>query len=541
MLKRLSQKARGQVQALLTRLTQMLRHRRRGETYPAQGLTRNVVSLSSSLSFDRESEPQGEPRGRQVWENGASEGRSVIDRIGIALPATSSHAQAGRLPFGLGSRASLQTTQQQEFVEQGVAARTAGASLRSECEWRQINWRRAHRNVRRLQIRIVKAEQAQKKRKVRALQRILVRSFGGRAVAVKRVTTNRGKQTPGVDNVVWDTPEKKARAIEDLREQTRRPQPLRRITIPKSSGGVRPLGIPTMHDRAMQALHLLALEPLAETRADPNSYGFRPARSTADAIQQCFTMLARKTSAQWVLEGDIRACFEGISHEWLLANVPMDKAQLAKWLKAGYVEAGNWYPTAAGTPQGGIISPVLANLTLDGLEQELNAQFAPTKTLASRHQVHLIRYADDFIITSRTKELLEEEVKPLVERFLAARGLELSATKTRLTHIDEGFDFLGVNIRKFAGKLLTQPAKKNVQAVLDKVRAEIKAHPQARAGDLIVKLSPSIRGWANYHRHGASWRTFWRVDWQINQALWRWARRRHRKKTGAWVAKIYFP
>ena len=186
-----------------------------------------------------------------------------------------------------------------------------------------------------LQIRIVKAEQGQKKRKVRALQRILVRSLGGRALAVKRVTTNRGKQTPGVDKVVWDTPEKKMQAIEDLREQTGRPQPLRRVSIPKSNGGVRALGIPTMHDRARQALHLLGLEPLAETRADPNSYGFRPARSTADAIDQCFGMLARKTSAQWVLEGDIRACFDGISHDWLLANVPLDKAMLAKWLKAG--------------------------------------------------------------------------------------------------------------------------------------------------------------------------------------------------------------
>ena len=423
----------------------------------------------------------------------------------------------------------------------GAAAMTAGASRRQPLDWRQINWRRAQRNVRRLQIRIVKAEQERKKRKVRALQRILVRSSSGRAVAVRRVTTNRGKQTPGVDQVVWDTPEKKTQAVADLREQTQRPQPLRRVSIPKSSGGKRHLGIPTMHDRAMQALHLLGLEPLAEARADPNSYGFRSARSTADAISQCFGMLSRKTSAQWVLEGDIRACFDGISHEWLLANVPVDKARLAEWLKAGYVEEGNWYPTEAGTPQGGVISPVLANLTLDGLERELNAKFARTKTLASRTQVHLIRYADDFLITGRTKELLEEEVKPVVEGFLAARGLELSPTKTRVTQIEEGFDFLGVNIRKFDGKLLTQPSQKNVKAMLGKVRAEIKAHPQARAGDLIVKLNPIIRGWANYHRHGASWRTFWRVDWQISQALWRWARRRHRKKTAAWVTKKYYP
>lgn len=423
----------------------------------------------------------------------------------------------------------------------GAAAMTAGASLRKPMEWRQVNWRRAHRNVRRLQIRIVKAEQQQKKRKVRALRRILVRSWSGRAVAVKRVTTNRGKQTPGVDKVVWDTPEKKMQAIEDLREQNTNPQPLRRIPIPKSSGGVRHLGIPTMHDRAEQALHLLSLEPPAETGADPNSYGFRPARSTADAIGQCFCMLARTTSAQWVLECDIRACFDGISHDWLLANIPMDKAKLAAWLKAGYVEEGHLYPTESGVPQGGIVSPMLANLTLDGMERELNEIFAPTKMLASRNQVHLIRYADDLVITGRTKELLEDEVKPVVERFLAPRGLELSPSKTRVTHIEEGFDFLGVNIRKFDGKLLTQPAAKNVKAMLDKVRAEIKAHPQARAGDLIVKLNPIIRGWANYHQHGASSRTYSKVDWQINQALWQWASRRHPKKTTAWVARKYYP
>lgn len=252
-------------------------------------------------------------------------------------------------------------------------------------------------------------------------------------------------------------------------------------------------------------------------------------------------MLARTTAAQGVLEGDIRACCDGISHEWLLAHVPMDKALLRAWLKAGYVEEGHWYPTTAGTPQGGIVSPVLANLTLDGLERELNATCAPTKTPASRYQVPLIRYADDFLITGSTKELLEEEVNPVVAGFLAARGRELSPRKTRVTHIEEGFDFLGVNIRQFAGKLLTQPAKKNVKALLDKVRAEIKAHPQARAGDLIGKLTPIPRGWANYHRHGASWRTFWRVDWQISQALWRWARRRHRKKTARWVATKYYP
>ena len=423
----------------------------------------------------------------------------------------------------------------------GAAAMTAGARLRQPLAWRQINGRRAQRNGRRWQIRIVQAQQECKERKVRALHRILVRSSSGRAVAGRRGTTNRGKQTPGVDQVVWDTPEKKTQAVADWREQTQRPHPLRRVASPKSSGGKRQLGIPTRPDRARPALHLLGLEPLAETRADPNSSGFRWARATADASSQCVGRLSRKTSAPWVLEGAIRAGFDGSSHEWRLAHGPVDQARLAEGLKAGDVEEGHWDPTEAGTPQGGVRSPGLANLTLDGLERELNAKFARTKTRASRTPGHLIRSADDFLIPGRTKELLEEEVKPVVEGFLAARGLELSPTKTRGTQIEEGLDFLGVNIRKFDGKLLTHPSQKKVKAMLGKVRAEIKAQPQARAGDLRVKLNPIIRGWANYQRHGASGRTVWRVDGQISQALWRWARRRHRKKTAAGVAKKYSP
>ena len=344
------------------------------------------------------------------------------------------------------------------------AVATAGASLRPRWHWHQMNWRRAHRNVRRLQIRIVQAQQEGKWRKVRALQHILTRSWSGRAVAVQRVTTNRGKHTPGVDHVIWDTPDKKAQAVADLQHRGGSPLPLRRIAIPKRNGGTRYLGIPTMRDRARQALHLLALDPIAETQADPNSYGFRPGRSAADAIGQCYCVLSHKTSAPWVLEGDIKACFDGISHDWLLAKIPMDKAILQSWLKAGYVAEDKWHPTEAGTPQGGIISPVLANLTLDGLERVVKARWASTKTLQCRNQVHLIRYADDFIITGRTAELLVEEVKPAVEDFLRERGLELSATKTHITHISQGFDFLGQTIRKYGGKFLTRPSTEECQS-----------------------------------------------------------------------------
>jgi RNA-directed DNA polymerase len=209
-----------------------------------------------------------------------------------------------------------------------------------------------------------------------------------------------------------------------------------------------------MKDRAMQALYLLALEPIAETAADPNSYGFRPKRSTADALQQCFNTLCRGCSSQWVLEGDIKGCFDHISHEWMLQHVPTDKVVLQKWLTAGYIENRTLFPTQAGTPQGGIISPTLANLTLDGLEKLLSKHFPKGKWKDGKiwqPKVNLVRYADDFIITGDSKELLEREVRPLVEQFLQERGLVLSADKTRIIHIDEGFDFLGQNLRKYDG------------------------------------------------------------------------------------------
>jgi len=426
-----------------------------------------------------------------------------------------------------------------------TTAQTVGAVSSEAKKWYSIDWKTINRNVRRLQVRIVQATKEGRWGKVKALQRLLTHSYSGKAFAVRRVTENNGKNTPGVDRIVWNTPEKKIQAVRALKSRGYQSQPLRRVYIPKSDGKtMRPLGIPTMRDRGQQALFLLSLDPVLETKADNNSYGFRQLRSCADAMEQCFTALARGTP-QWILEGDIRSCFDRISHEWLLANVPMDRTILRQWLKSGYMEKHVLHDTTDGTPQGGIISPALANCALDGLERNLREKFPPWKRFKSlggeRPCVNFVRYADDFVITGRTKELLEAEVKPLVERFLHERGLELSPTKTVITHVGTGFDFLGQNVRTYPnGKMLITPSKKNVKTFLAGIRTTIKAAIGWSAADLIDVLNPKLRGWANYHRHVVSKRIFQHVDWVIFRCLWRWARRRHPKKSGRWIKRKYF-
>ncbi|EDJ2557580.1 group II intron reverse transcriptase/maturase [Salmonella enterica subsp. enterica serovar Poona] len=407
-----------------------------------------------------------------------------------------------------------------------------GASSRV-IHWDTINWQTIEQQVLRLQMRIAKATRERRWGKVKALQWLLTHAFSAKVLAVQRVTSNTGRNTPGVDGKIWRTPVQKLNGALPLRRRGYRSQPLRRIYIPKKNGKRRPLGIPVMADRAQQALHLLALEPVAEMLADPNAYGFRPGRSAADAIAQCFNILARRNAARWILEGDIKACFDQISHEWLREHVPMDKSVLEKWLSAGYMEVGKIYSTEVGTPQGGCASPVLANMALDGLE-EVAQQAAP------RQQVHVVKYADDFIISGCSKEVLEERVKPALVSFLRERGLELSEEKTRITHVDEGFDFLGFNIRKYSGKLLIKPAKSAVKRMLSHIRELIKTNTTAKTENLIRQLNRKLRGWANYYRHVVSKKIFAYVDYQVFQALLTWINRRHPNKSARWKQKRYF-
>ena len=476
----------------------------------------------------------------RVEEDGESESHAVMVWIGVEHRATSPHAKVRRLPSGLSSRESLAI--RQEEAKRMTIAMTIDAVSHSDVNWHSINWQKVYRTVRRLQARIVKATQEGKWRKVRALQRLLTHSFSGKALAVRKVTENRGKRTPGVDGEIWDTPEKKATAISRLKRRGYNPCPLRRVYIPKSNGKKRSLGIATMRDRAMQSLYLLALDPVAETQADRNSYGFRIGRSTADAIEQCFKVSSGDYAAQWILDADVRSCFDMICHNWLLANIPIDKTILRKWLKSGVIDRNTFHNTKEGTPQGGPISPVLCNLALDGLEREFVDVFgSKTSTRRARKaKVNLIRFADDFVVTGSSKELLEKQCIPLIEGFLKPRGLELSQEKTKITHIAEGFDFLGQNIRKYKGKLLIKPSKKNVKTFLVKIRETVKRNKQAKTGNLIATLNPIIRGWANYHRHVCAKRTFTSIDSAIFRLLWQWSKRRHPRKPRRWIKEKYF-
>lgn len=422
-------------------------------------------------------------------------------------------------------------------------------------QWKNIDWRGIQDNVNRIQTRIAKATINNDWRKVKQLQRLLVNSFPAKALSVKTVVTNRGKKTPGVDGVIWEQPYEKMIAINNLTSKNYKAKPLKRVEIDKGKGdgSTRPLGIPTMFDRAMQKLWDLALSPIAETKADTNSFGFRLNRSSQDAREQIFNVLASSQNATWILDADIKGFFDNLSHDWLMENIPMDKDILREFLKCGVVIKGEFHSTEKGTPQGGIISPTLANMALDGLQYHIQNKYW-RKTYKAKNienevsdiyykfntrKVHFIRYADDFIITGIDKQTCEE-LKEHIKPFLSERGVEISENKTRIVHIDEGFDFLGWNFRKYQGKMLIKPSNKSVTKFLDEVRETIKTMATAKQSILIFELNQKIRGWRNYHKSSVARKIFEKVDHEIWLATWDWAIRRHKNKGKEWLKEKYW-
>lgn len=422
-------------------------------------------------------------------------------------------------------------------------------------DWASIDWKAVKNRVKNLRQRIYRATQNGQWNKVRSLEKLMLRSYSNLLLSVRRVTQeNRGKRTAGLDGQVALTPKERVTLVNEMQSyRLWQVRPAKRMYIPKAnSTKQRPLGIPCIKDRVAQAIVKNALEPSWEARFEANSYGFRPGRSCHDAIQQCFNRL-KKGADVWILDADIRGAFDNISHEFILqalSNTP-GRAMIEQWLKAGYVEAEVFFETNSGTPQGGIASPLLANIALDGLD-ELLATYEKKKEYIYRlpggrqkvnrkrlNRYGFIRYADDMLVTAETREDIEAIV-PIIEAWLKQRGLELNPEKTRITHIKDGVDFLGFHIRQFKGHCYTLPQKEKVHTFLADIRAWLKANASAKPEAVIHKLNPLLRGWGNYYKHGVSKQTFHDVDHQIWQALWGWACRRHPRKSKYWIANKYF-
>ncbi|NEN99529.1 MAG: group II intron reverse transcriptase/maturase [Moorea sp. SIO3I7] len=419
-------------------------------------------------------------------------------------------------------------------------------------EWNKVNWRKLEKTLYKLQKRIFRASQRGDTRAVRKLQKTLMKSWTAKMIAVRRVTQeNKGKNTAGIDEVKSLKPEQRPTLVASLNVSLRA-KPTRRVWIPKPGRlEKRPLSIPTMYDRALQALTKLALEPEWEAKFEPNSYGFRPGRSCHDAIEAIFNYIRQKP--KWVLDADIAKCFDKINHDALLTKLntyPSMRRLIKSWLKAGVMDKRVFSPTKEGTPQGGVISPLLANIALHGMEHRIweHANSVPKKKTHYKNGLGLVRYADDFVIMHPDQTVIEDFQK-VINDWLNDMGLELKPSKTKISHTMDGFDFLGFNVKQYkvgknhskqGFKTIIKPSKEKVQEHYGEIADVIERHKAAPQKALISHLKPKIRGWCNYYSTVCSKETFNDLGNLLWNKLQRWGYRRHPKKSKTWVNNKYW-
>jgi RNA-directed DNA polymerase len=415
-------------------------------------------------------------------------------------------------------------------------------------DWKSVNWRKANRQVRNLRQRIFKAAQARDWNKVRSLQKLMLRSYSNTLVSVRRVTQeNKGKRTHGVDGVKVLTPEGRGRLVDLMMAfQPWRVRPALRVYIPKANGKQRPLGIPTVMDRCLQARVKNALEPRWEVVFEASSYGFRPGRSCHDAMTHITALTKVDSRKKWVVDADIKGAFDNIAHAYVLETVGEvpGRALIKQWLKSGYVEHGTFHPTEAGTPQGGVISPLLANIALHGMEQALEIKYNQKGKNPGKRA--LVRYADDFVVLCASKADAKQVIENLNE-WLARRGLMLSEEKTRVVHLTQGFDFLGFNVREYSNvnrkegavRLIT-PSKEAVKRHRDMMRGEWVRLKGQSVATVIKKLKPKIIGWANYYWHQVAYAAFHDLDNWMYERECRYAKQTHPNRSWKWLKKRYW-